>query len=162
MFVLGALCGTVMSPMLASMGVDVAQVARLVMPVSSEPVVLEPGLADSGSANICEPDVVSSTSLAVRPPSEPAPIEDSNAGRGAHSETVNASAPEAMIDVRRPTGARVLIDGQPVSKHVPIVGFRVTPGTHRITVIKGAAKRTYSVHVESGEHADASLPAHER
>jgi serine/threonine protein kinase len=60
----------------------------------------------------------------------------------------------AMLDIRRPRGARLTLDGVAIERRVPVVGLRIAPGEHTLTVVKGSWKRTYVFEAEDGDRFD--------
>ncbi|MEQ9502439.1 MAG: serine/threonine-protein kinase [Deltaproteobacteria bacterium] len=65
-----------------------------------------------------------------------------------------SSAQRGHIDLLRPRGARVFIDGVRLSKRVPIRDFRVEPGHRKILVTKGRYRRWLEIDVEAGQYFD--------
>jgi hypothetical protein len=86
---------------------------------------------------------------------------DDDAVRSAHPASSRASRDrsshtsndEATLEIRRPKGARVLVDGAPVTKRIPFADLKLTSGTHRVTIIASKQKKTVTLTVQPGAHA---------
>lgn len=102
-------------------------------------------------------------------PATPAPVaveEEPETAEPAPAE-VEAPAPElasapapvvevGRIDLLRPRGARVYVDGVLVPKRVPVLGLELEPGRHRVLVRKRRYRRRITVDVEAGQHLDVT------
>jgi eukaryotic-like serine/threonine-protein kinase len=63
---------------------------------------------------------------------------------------------EATLELRRPKGGHVVVDGGPLTRRVPFSDLKVERGTHRLTLINGKTRKTITVTLEPGARVDLS------
>lgn len=101
--------------------------------------------------------------LARDPKGEPLRVQRETSPPSAHpsglaspASTPSPSPSRSMIDIASPRGARVQIDGAVLAERVPLLGFEIAPGRHRIVITKGRSRRTINVEVREGQRIDLS------
>ncbi|MEQ8563780.1 MAG: serine/threonine-protein kinase [Deltaproteobacteria bacterium] len=148
LFLAGILCGALlvwgMTALVAGMFEEAPEApkraertTRSVAPASEAPSAQDPAAPDSATAPV----------PAAAPNAVEAPIVST-------SPEAASGAERGHIDLLRPRGARVFIDGVRLSKRVPIRDFRVEPGHRKILVTKGRYRRWLEIDVEAGQYFD--------
>ncbi len=134
LFLAGILCGALlvwgMTALIAGMLEEAADTPKPVAAAERAP------RSGAAAVDVAEAHELEETSEAVVAPQEGSAVE-----RG-------------RIDLLRPRGAKVFIDGVRLSKRVPIRDFRVEPGHRKILVTKGRYRRWLEIDVEAGQYFD--------
>lgn len=181
LFVAGALCGVLTMKLVPGPGVGATGLTGARVPEGSHAATPEPPAAAAPVPAEAPPATAEAAgtvhqvdpTIALAPPDAdededgvpdvdlPAPSEAREAPHRGEPEATHPrgpklSADEGAIDIRRPRGARILIDGSPVSKRAPITDLKLPSGQHRVTIIKGAQKKTVMFQLEPGSRVDVS------
>jgi serine/threonine protein kinase len=84
-----------------------------------------------------------------------APAEPTSEAQGRTHAARPAHVPaQGSIDVPKPRGARVVVDGQPVAQRAPISDYKLPTGNHKVTIIFGGQKKSFTFNLKRGARVD--------